>query len=37
MPLLSAPALKLARELVVLLEHVERRDGTWQDLCMARL
>jgi hypothetical protein len=37
MPLLNEPALKLARELVLLLEHVERGDGTWRDLCMARL
>jgi hypothetical protein len=29
--------VKLARELVFLLEHVERREGASQDLCTARL
>ena len=36
-PLLSAPAVNLTRELAALVEHVERGDGTWQDLCRARL
>ena len=37
MPLLNEPAVNLTRELAALVEHVERGEGTWQDLCKARL
>jgi hypothetical protein len=38
MPLMSGvPALRLARELVIVLEHAERGEVTMDELCIARM
>jgi hypothetical protein len=38
MPLMDGvPALRLARELVVVLEHVDQGQATENELCMARM